>query len=782
MSDELQWLERVSQENNAANIKPEDEGLKKDEAEDHVGGDESLENEGKNTADAKVKLKEDLEPDDAAAIVKAEGEVSVSAEDSQSPDLQIELQEPTASQESEDDGEQGGEAEPAASEEEPVVDPAVEPEPAVQEEPITPVETETEGSEPAVAEEPAAVEEPVVTEEPVADAASSELVEGEEPGVQAETNAEPEAQIPVEIDPVTEIKEGTDAAVAEAEANGAPELTQEGEKSVVSEEGFTGGLIGFIVGGATWVPFVGAGVNSAVKAKRMKMQQDIEEISKRIAKLRAGEIEEAKKKGLDVAKKLKNPDWIEIAKSAFLGSFFGPFYGARQGSEIENLNDKLRAKMKELEDEIEKAGIEVSNEDFSIDGGESDDVEAVEPEVSVESEFDEAAIDVTAEFDGIDDDVSQLSKMGTALEAYSVLLKGEMDRDHQVNPALVQAIQIGLESFNEPLLVAGVPSLEDFNDSIGRLTVSNEFTKGMGEKAKAVGTAVLEAIKRMLARLADMMAEIRNNTSGLETANAELIKRLDALRKDTTGTIEVKGAQRLMIGDNFGGDNAKNITALRNVADRFLVDYPKFNQKLFEGVADVIDKHKEMGVQSIPGSEFATVLDNAFKPGMFGAQTANKGVVPQLEGKYDAVFVTPVVLGNGRIAVGKNTPTKNGLAALSDAWQVSFVRNEPTNTPTEVKLPGIVQLKQIAKELDGLLGQIPKYVEAGRQMSKEAFILKFFGRESVTGAEAPHAISGLVQSMATPTGHFIGHLVNTIRVQQAFVAACIAKHEAGAAA
>lgn len=670
MSDELQWLERVSQENNAANIKPEDEGLKKDEAEDHVGGDESLENEGKNTADAKVKLKEELEPDDAAAIVKAEGEVSVSAEDNQSPDLQIELQEPTASQEGEDDGEQSGDAEPTTSEEdpavveptseeptaapvvaeEPVVDPAVEPEPAVQEEPITPVETETEGGEPAVAEEPEAVEEPTV------DAASSELVEGEEPGVQAETNAEPEAQIPVEIDPVTEIKEGTDAAVAEAEANGAPELTQEGEKPTVS------------------------------------------------------------------------------------------------------------------------------GEDATIDGGVSDDVEVVEPEVSVESEFDEAAIDVTAEFDGIDDDVSQLSKMGTALEAYSVLLKGEMDRDHQVNPALVQAIQIGLESFNEPLLVAGVPSLEDFNDPIGRLTVSNEFTKGMGEKAKAVGTAVLEAIKRMLARLADMMAEIRNNTSGLETANAELIKRLDALRKDTTGTIEVKGAQRLMIGDNFGGDNAKNITALRNVADRFLVDYPKFNQKLFEGVADVIDKHKEMGVQSIPGSEFATVLDNAFKPGMFGAQTANKGVVPQLEGKYDAVFVTPVILGNGRIAVGKNTPTKNGLAALSDAWQVSFVRNEPTNTPTEVKLPGIVQLKQIAKELDGLLGQIPKYVEAGRQMSKEAFILKFFGRESVTGAEAPHAISGLVQSMATPTGHFIGHLVNTIRVQQAFVAACIAKHEAGAAA
>ena len=167
-----------------------------------------------------------------------------------------------------------------------------------------------------------------------------------------------------------------------------PAVAQD-EELVPGTEGWKGGLIGFLVGGMGWAPFLGPAVHAIVKAKRMKMRQDIQDLAKRIAMVRNGQVDEVVKQGgTKLPDKLRHVDWIEILKSAILGQWFGSFYGIRQGSQLEDLNKELRAKLDELNAELEAAGVSSLE---SISGEELDalpSAEEVDASAETESEDD----------------------------------------------------------------------------------------------------------------------------------------------------------------------------------------------------------------------------------------------------------------------------------------------------------------------------------------------------------------------------------------------------------
>lgn len=138
-------------------------------------------------------------------------------------------------------------------------------------------------------------------------------------------------------------------------------VSNEDADMTVSQEGWLGAVAGFVGGGAlgALIPFAGgAAVGAAAKAQMQKLQQDIETISGRIAKIRNGQIDEATKKGLELPKGIKHIDGVDVAKGAVWGFLFGPIYSAVKGSEIENEYSKLNSKLKELENCLKQAGIE----------------------------------------------------------------------------------------------------------------------------------------------------------------------------------------------------------------------------------------------------------------------------------------------------------------------------------------------------------------------------------------------------------------------------------------
>lgn len=530
-----------------------------------------------------------------------------------------------------------------------------------------------------------------------------------------------------------------------------PEMDPDSEL-VVSEEGFLGGLLGFVTGMATTLPVIGTAAHAGVKASRLKLQQDIEVISKRIAEVRRGDIEDATKNGISVPKSLKNPDWMEIAKGALLGTFFGPFYGARQGSEFQNLNAKLKAKIKELEGVMEAAGVKPSGEDFD-EVDDAADEEMMEP------------VDAVAE------DVENFGVMQNALEAYQELLAAEVTAGRAVSPALVRSIMIGLESFQEPELMSNIPSLEDFADPTGKYSVSNELADNIAGKARMVGQAVIEAVKRLWEQLLDMLAQLKHNVPALTESNKALSEALRSLKDSKGGKISVKGAERLFIGENFGGDAAANYSSLGKFAAKFMVAYPL---QLTAVIANW-EKSEERDAAAL-----ATAIGNGFLPQQWGLLDSTVAKVPAMD-KYDAVFASPVLLGNGRIYAGKNdAPSSNGVSALSDVWKIEWVKDPVTVdvAATEVNLPSVANLGLIVKAIDDLIGQIPFMtdINSGNYRKARNKVEAMLKEGNVGDAGA-----GLVRSLTMPTGNLVGHVVNTVKVGQAFVKHCIAQHQGATA-
>ncbi len=130
------------------------------------------------------------------------------------------------------------------------------------------------------------------------------------------------------------------------------------ESIAYSEEGVKGAIVGFLTGAAATPLVVTRALHGAAfKASREKLKSEILQISDRIAAIRNGDIEKAKKSGIKIDEKdLKPIDKFEVAKSAALGLIV-PFYGTYQGHKREELQEELKAKIKELRKEFAKQGI-----------------------------------------------------------------------------------------------------------------------------------------------------------------------------------------------------------------------------------------------------------------------------------------------------------------------------------------------------------------------------------------------------------------------------------------
>lgn len=700
MSDNnLSWLERVSNEDSTSvDLKPEGVDPKNDEAENIVEGDEKMTAEGvdkKNNHE--VVIKDDTTVEDNAVVKKAEGEigVKVSKEDGdQKPDFHVDLQ--TGKPSKEDGDEEEEELEPLPDEVGAPGEPGADA-------PVVPAGDEPTDSIPAA--EPAAGEEPVVDENIPAVAENDPLPTGDDLPV------EPTEPLPGEEAGATDLppaEPGTEPVIDEP----------------VVEDGTAAPLP--VAGGET-EPAIGA--DQPVDAAAAGAEGDGVQ-----AELETGDA------GLPPINEETPPEAEKIPVA------IDPIIEIKEGTDAA-VADAIADGEPLIEDEQPEAFDDEANEDA------------------------DAVIDEQLE------DVEDLSAMQVAVEGYDKILKDLDARGEVVSPALAQSIHIGLRSFRDRVLVAGVPSVEDFKDSVGAMTVSQELMSDIAGKAEAIGGAVINAIKKLMEILANTVAEIKNDVPGMVEKNDALLKRLSAIQTPYKGQVDVSSATRLFIKNNFAGDQAVNYTQLRSFADRFLVDYPKFYATLAANIEKSWFATYDMdGGAEHDLSELAVIIGDGFRPGMFGVVQAND--IPGGE-RYDSNFASPTLLGNTRVVVHMNkSATKNGVSALSDIWSVELAKTGAGDNPSlSVAIPDLHQLKGVLTELDKLIKQVPNYSEAARKLAQDQRMTKVFTHRMLVGVLGEHGASGLVASMTKPTGQFIGHVVNTIKVAQRFVEYCITTHE-----
>jgi hypothetical protein len=734
----LDWLSRVSQEDSEkASIKLEGMNPKAEtEAVNVIGGDEKLTNEGKSAGNHEVNLKDDTVPDDNAVAAKAEGEIGVKVSNEAAPDIQIKLT-PGAKVANEDGDEEeeeedaaaapGADGQPPAEPAEPAGELGAEPsvpagiEPAATEPngEVTPPAELTEPVEPVVPEEPGAPEIPAEPTEPVVPA-------GEEPTEPALPVVGLDELPPAEGEPAAEPLPGEEAPVVDGlPADAAPELDS-GVPAVV--EGTDAPALGETApAAATGEP--GTGGTPGVTNTEI------------------------------------GPEATEPATAGDAG--------IKEGAEPEV--------PVAIDPVIEiKEGTDAAVADAIADGEPPIEPEMTE-EKPAEEDFDGQADDgIFDEFNETDGDASELGAMGAALEGYTEILRDVSRTGGAVDPLLARSIQIGLQAFKGEDLDKGMPSMEDFEDPVGRLTVSNELSEDLKGKAAAAGQAIMNVIKKLLEQLGNAVAELKHNLPALEQKNQDLLNRVGAVRSSTAdGQVPVGSAQRLFIGDNFGGDAPMNYANLRKFGDMFMVDYPKFYEALAMKFKQKFEASYDETV-SYDLADIAEVIGEGFRPGMFGVVKVEAGVVPNGD-RYASTFASPTLMGNRRIVVGMTpSPEKNGVKSLTDVWSVNLVIIEShMEGTTEVKLPDPNQLKGIIEELRKLTAQVPRYIENTRKLAQNQNIAKCFTHRWLVGAAGEHGASALTQSMTKPTGHFVGHVVNTIKVAQAFVEHCVKLHEAG---
>lgn len=413
---------------------------------------------------------------------------------------------------------------------------------------------------------------------------------------------------------------------------------------------------------------------------------------------------------------------------------------------------------------------------------------------------------ITDDMDGVEQDIDDMDSMTTALEAYGELLAGEMDRKNGVvDPTLVRAIQIGLESFGEPLLTEGVPSLEDFSDPSGQYVVSLEFAEGLKGKAGKIAQATMGALKRLWELLEDIFRQFKANIPALQMKNDELSEKLKNTVDGSEGGISMKGARRLYIGDMFAGNNPSNIKTVYEVGDKFMVLYPKMFR-------DITNEYKQLtkGLMSDKDSAksisaFTIAITKHLNPGDLGLQQINPSKAPSDMQKYAGIAASPVLLGNRRFFAGVNNvkiegnrqgdtiqsdSSVNAMVYMADYFKLTFGTEAgvpDSGKDDVVKLPDVSTLRQLVAETTTLTKHLKKYVEATgvfsqirREMQQETAKLHGLDKLGSHGQINSLAIlsQGISRAITVPTGHFVGYVGNVVRLLQAFIEYCIREHEA----
>lgn len=443
--------------------------------------------------------------------------------------------------------------------------------------------------------------------------------------------------------------------------------------------------------------------------------------------------------------------------------------------------------------EIKEGEVPVEAE-TDVDSEDESETTVAEDEDSFEDFDSEADEGITDDMDGVEQDIDDMGNMQAALEAYGELLSVEMDRKNGViDPTLVRAIQIGLESFGEPVLTEDVPSLEDFTDPSGRYVVSLEFAEGLKDKAGKVAQATAGALKRLWELLEDIFRQFKANVPALEQKNKEIEEKLKTVVDAGKGSVSMKGARRLYIGDMFAGNNPNNIRDVYKVGDKFMVLYPKMFREIVKDYKQFSKQIEGSGIVELDVIGFINSTVKHFTPADLGMQKIDVSKTPSSMQKYLTHVASPALLGNRRFFAGISMDVKgvespgaidnkqnNDLhitASLADIFKLEFGREQ--NVPDSgsddiVKLPDVDTLRQLAKETTVLTKHLEGYTTATssfRQIRQEMV-------SSIHSVALAVVAQGITRAITVPSGHFVGYVGNLVRVLQAFIEYCINEHQA----
>jgi len=443
---------------------------------------------------------------------------------------------------------------------------------------------------------------------------------------------------------------------------------------------------------------------------------------------------------------------------------------------------------------VEAPEAPVEEEDAQVEGDETpetpaeDDVEAVD---DMEDDLQAVA--------KIESDIDHFERVSESLERYYDILSRGMDVNDGVSGETADAIRIGLENL-DPMFQEEevIPAMEAFGQISSRHTATYISMESLSGKMKTVVEATKRAIAKLFEMLYDLWTKVSGGAARAKKRVAKLGARLEDLKGDASVQTEISGSAKLNIGTQFMGNDPRGVAAIEDVAEYVYNDYPRIATGIAADTAKIFTDMERSFRGLMGGSKEAM---NDINVGLIKAmddfpqvikrhlqklpnQTqAQSNELPPKYARVQGVMRSHRLPGDYAMVqyIVQKIPAKvtdeRGQAAttmleFNKVFNVGFEKLQGSSKAGKetYRVPSIREMTEIGKRIEAVLKLTDKGVEnkeayknakkhmdeAADTVAKTFYQLPRFANPLVSG------INNMSRILTQPAGHFNGYVISTI--------------------
>lgn len=414
-----------------------------------------------------------------------------------------------------------------------------------------------------------------------------------------------------------------------------------------------------------------------------------------------------------------------------------------------------------------------------------------------------------SEADSIIAKTQELNKAAASVERYLGLLNRLDETGRAMSPELRQTISWALEAIDPELFFEERVALESFDPrakvsleasamvETGTRTHHDEIddgddpgavSKGLSAKLKKIVEAGIRMFWRAINAVVDAYNGLTANMPKLRDHLSDLRSKVKVLEGGVE--FEMKGAQRLMVGDEFVGDSREAIDHVARTANELLMAWPNQLAKLIKdwqnGRSSIAIRDDEQDDANFGKLVFGItdVLERAFR-GMQELNSKDGDLVPSGFINSKRLHWSGPLPGNRALYTGVNDRGTNmQRSELTKAVMIDFsaIPSAATHVGSiKVTSPTAGEAIAIIRELEKLthfIEDAKKGMGEIKNMGKAAFNMAMFdkdGENSSTTSKvaAGTMIMGVAQATAESQNQFFGYLTGMIKAYMGFIHASI---------
>ncbi|ABY63074.1 internal head protein [Pseudomonas phage 201phi2-1] len=397
---------------------------------------------------------------------------------------------------------------------------------------------------------------------------------------------------------------------------------------------------------------------------------------------------------------------------------------AKDGLSSSDISTSVEEHSDKVESESEATELESMDASGAEEVGAADDMivdlDSEEMEISGLTEATDKGLSVA---DAAFAKVDELNKGVASIERYIEMLDRIDRAGREFTPELRQSISWGLESIDGELFFDERVALESCDPS-ARVSLEatgvaasgaregtiddgedpGEVSKGLSAKLKKL----VEASIRMFWRAVNAVVDIFNHMTGDMKKIRDHLSDLRSKAKVLDGGKEfkMKGAHRLMVGDEFVGDGRQAVDRVTRVANELLIAWPnqlgKIVQKWGQGrrgaMSKTEDGHNNHINEARLKDEFADAIRRSFRD-MQALSPNDRDKVPSGFLGVDKLMWSGPLAGNRALYIGTSDGGKDMKGAIN--FSFSAIPGESTHAgEITVETPTAGEAIAIIRELE----------------------------------------------------------------------------------